>query len=344
MTAKTAMTDDIGPGAGPNGRGLADEPLEMRGPAVVRHEEFRTVDPDAARRFFASAYSPGWEITGLARGTAVTHRRSASGLVTIDELLIEGRARCEIQTTDSVIVIQPREGSLTIGGEHIPTVDTPVIATHDMPCVLRTNTARLTVVTFDANLLRRVAAERNAPAPQQIRFESSRPRSSAVVRTWRRTLDYVIASFGSAETAEEPLVVGAEAQLLAAAMLECFQSNVNAGVDLLGNPEVPQTFKGAVSFIERHAGDGIGINDVAAAVRLTPRAVQYLFRQQLDTTPTQYLRRVRLHRAHLDLLGGNRSTTTVSEIAQRWGFAHTGRFAVLYREAYGQSPHTTLQQ
>ena len=30
--------------------------------------------------------------------------------------------------------------------------------------------------------------------------------------------------------------------------------------------------------------------------------------------------------------------------AQRWGFAHTGRFAVLYRHAYVQSPHATLKQ
>jgi transcriptional regulator GlxA family with amidase domain len=70
--------------------------------------------------------------------------------------------------------------------------------------------------------------------------------------------------------------------------------------------------------------------------------VQYLFRQRLDTTPTEYLRRVRLHRAHQELIAGDRSSATVTGIAQRWGFAHTGRFAVLYREVYGQSPHTTL--
>ncbi|WP_156763149.1 AraC family transcriptional regulator, partial [Mycobacterium sp. E787] len=34
----------------------------------------------------------------------------------------------------------------------------------------------------------------------------------------------------------------------------------------------------------------------------------------------------------------------VTQIAARWGFAHTGRFAVLYRQTYGQSPHATLKQ
>jgi transcriptional regulator GlxA family with amidase domain len=107
---------------------------------------------------------------------------------------------------------------------------------------------------------------------------------------------------------------------------------------------VPPVLKTAVSFIRQHAGNGIGVNEVATAVRLTPRAVQYLFRQHLDTTPTEFLRRVRLHHAHQDLINSDRSNNTVSEVALRWGFAHTGRFAALYRLTYGQSPHTTLQQ
>jgi AraC-like DNA-binding protein len=223
-------------------------------------------------------------------------------------------------------------------------MDAPVLAADGMPCLLRANAARFDVVSIDTKLLRKVAAERQVPVPPQLQFLSSHPRSRTVVGTWHRALDYVIASFGFADTAHRPLMVAAAGQLLAAALLECFPSNVTAGQDLLGNPAVPQSFKDAVSFIHHHAGHGIGVNDVAAAVRLTPRAVQYLFRQQADATPMEYLRRVRLHRTHLELMSGDRSTTTVTSIAQRWGFAHTGRFAVLYREVYGQSPHTTLRQ
>ena len=140
------------------------------------------------------------------------------------------------------------------------------------------------------------------------------------------------------------MVAAAAAPLLATALLECYPSNVTAQQDLLSDPAVPETLKDAVKFIHRHAASDVGVADVAAAVHLTPRAVQYLFRQRLHTTPTEYLRRVRLHRAHQDLMNGDRSGTTVTAVAQRWGFAHTGRFAVLYRQAYGQSPHTTLKQ
>ncbi|OOK67582.1 bacterial regulatory helix-turn-helix s, AraC family protein [Mycobacterium kansasii] len=76
---------------------------------------------------------------------------------------------------------------------------------------------------------------------------------------------------------------------------------------------------------------------------MTPRALQYMFRQRLDCTPMQYLRRVRLDRAHRELLDSSRASATVKQIANRWGFIHIGRFAIYYRETYGRSPHATLR-
>ena len=94
---------------------------------------------------------------------------------------------------------------------------------------------------------------------------------------------------------------------------------------------------------DAHAANDISLADIAEAVHVTPRAVQYMFRRHLETTPLQYLRRVRLHHAHQELRGTDRMQETVTAIAARWGFVHTGRFAVLYRQTYGQSPHTTLR-
>lgn len=85
------------------------------------------------------------------------------------------------------------------------------------------------------------------------------------------------------------------------------------------------------------------LSDIAEHVYVTPRTLQYMFRQRLDCTPMDYLRKVRLHRAHHDLLRATRESTTVTQIANRWGFAHIGRFAAYYREIYGRSPHDTLR-
>ena len=58
----------------------------------------------------------------------------------------------------------------------------------------------------------------------------------------------------------------------------------------------------------------------------------------------EYVRRVRLHYDRQDLVIASRQQTTVTEIASKWGFAHAGRFAVDYRQRYGESPHVTLRK
>jgi AraC-like DNA-binding protein len=352
-------------GAAPGAVGTAGEPDEIQvdlrpaRPAVardlaparsapaVRYEQFRSVQQDTMRRFFAGAYTPGWRVGGLTDRSAVTHRRCAADSMAIDEVLMHGPAIFEIppaeNPAENIVVIQPRAGSLTVTGGRFPNVDCPLLIAHGMSCALQVNGARFDVVTIAPDALHKIAADWNSPPSQRIRFLNWRPRSRGAVRAWRRALEYATATLAAPDTAQQPMIVAALAPLLAGALLECYPSNVTEQ-DLAGDPALPETLKEAVAFIHRHAAGDVSINDIAGAVHLTPRAVQYLFRRQLDTTPTEYMRRVRLHRAHQELLAGERAGTTVTEIAQRWGFAHTGRFAVLYRQTYGQSPHATLKQ
>jgi len=81
-----------------------------------------------------------------------------------------------------------------------------------------------------------------------------------------------------------------------------------------------------LDLIDANVIEDIGLADFAEAVHVTARAVQNMFRRHLDTAPLRYLREVRLHYAHEDLLIANRRQDTVTAIAARWGFMHTGRF------------------
>ncbi|WP_241520485.1 helix-turn-helix transcriptional regulator [Mycobacterium paraense] len=312
-------------------------------PSAVRYEQFRILEPEAIRRFYAGAYTPGWRVGGMTSRSTVTHRRCSTASMAIDEVTIHDQLILEIPPADTVVVIQPRAGALSVTGGPFPSVDCPILVAHGMSCALRVSGARFDVVSIAPDALHRVAADGHAPPSHQVRFLNWRPRSRGAVRAWHRALDYVTATLAAPDTAQQPLIVAALAPLLAGALLECYPSNATEQ-DLAGDPALPDALKEAVAFIHRHAAGDVSINDIAGAVHLTPRAVQYLFRRQLDTTPTEYVRRVRLHRAHDELIAAAPSNSTVTEIAQRWGFAHTGRFAVLYRQTYGQSPHTTLKQ
>ena len=105
----------------------------------------------------------------------------------------------------------------------------------------------------------------------------------------------------------------------------------------------PLTLRLAVAFIHENAQQDIGLSDIAAAINVTPRSVQYIFRRHLGSTPLEYLRRVRLDRAHRDLQLADPAVDTVMAIAGRWRFSHAGRFSIAYREAFGHPPSRTLR-
>jgi hypothetical protein len=55
----------------------------------------------------------------------------------------------------------------------------------------------------------------------------------------------------------------------------------------------PVLLRGAIEFIDANVIEDIGFADIAEAVHVTARAVQYMLPRHLDTTPLRYLREVR---------------------------------------------------
>ncbi|WP_052226500.1 helix-turn-helix transcriptional regulator [Microbacterium mangrovi] len=105
----------------------------------------------------------------------------------------------------------------------------------------------------------------------------------------------------------------------------------------------PAAARRARSYIDEHLCEPITVHDVAAAARLSVRGVQYGFRKAYGMSPMAYLRAERLAAVRRDLLAADPvAGATVAGIARQWGFAHLGRFAGAYRDAYGESPSLTL--
>lgn len=105
----------------------------------------------------------------------------------------------------------------------------------------------------------------------------------------------------------------------------------------------PSMVARAIEFIHASAGEPLTVADIARAVGLNVRTLQRSFHRHAGTSPMQFLRDVRMRRAHEDLLAGDPGVTSVTVIAARWGFTNHGRFAQDYRRAYGTSPSETLR-
>ena len=82
---------------------------------------------------------------------------------------------------------------------------------------------------------------------------------------------------------------------------------------------------------------------LAQKTGLSARALQRSFARAGELPPMTYLRHVRLHRAHAELLNADPRSVTVTAVASRWGFLHFGRFAQQYYQQFGESPSVTLR-
>jgi transcriptional regulator GlxA family with amidase domain len=195
---------------------------------------------------------------------------------------------------------------------------------------------------LDPALLAETAATQPG-ARSLVQLLSNRPHSAQAAAQLWRAADFVRTSIAQPEAGSYPLLIDAAARLLAASVLATFPSTALTDPTIEDRHDAhPRTLRRAVAFIGEHAAQDISIADIAAAASVTIRAVQLAFRRQLDMTPTEYLRRVRLEHAHHDLLAADPARESVTAIAYRWGFSSASRFSGYYRRAYGIPPSRTL--
>ena len=69
---------------------------------------------------------------------------------------------------------------------------------------------------------------------------------------------------------------------------------------------------------------------------------EWAFEKKYGIGPMAFIKQRRLDAAYLELLSAKPDNTTVTQVAINYGFAHTGKFAIEYGKAFGESPSTSL--
>lgn len=95
------------------------------------------------------------------------------------------------------------------------------------------------------------------------------------------------------------------------------------------------------AWVEENLGEPIGIEDLATVAGISARSVQNAFRRRRGCTPMQFVLNRRLNRAR-ELLQAPQPRTTVTAVAVECGVFQFGRFAVQYRQRFGERPSETL--
>jgi AraC-like DNA-binding protein len=82
--------------------------------------------------------------------------------------------------------------------------------------------------------------------------------------------------------------------------------------------------------------------EMCAALHVPERTLRLCCHEMLGMGPIRYLRLRRMRLAHRALRRAGPDTTSVTEVATRFGFWHFGRFATTYRSLFGEAPSATL--
>jgi transcriptional regulator GlxA family with amidase domain len=88
----------------------------------------------------------------------------------------------------------------------------------------------------------------------------------------------------------------------------------------------------------------LDVTAIARHIEVSVRALQLAFQKELGTSPSAYLRDVRLDQVRSILLSGTPETTSIAQTAGDWGFGNLGRFAAAYRRKFGEAPSETVHR
>ena len=102
-----------------------------------------------------------------------------------------------------------------------------------------------------------------------------------------------------------------------------------------------QIVERASQLLREHAAEGARIGLISRAVGVSERTLRNAFYREHGLSPKQYDLRQRLQAAREALRSLNPSTVT--SVASQYGFFELGRFAGLYKHAFGETPSETIR-
>lgn len=253
------------------------------------------------------------------------------------------------QLTEDQLVIVPAVGSCTVEQDREAVAGTPVraiVPTSNLPMTLLLEAdsplviLRMARSALDVHLSRLVGHLLGPP----LVFDLALDLAVGTASRWNSAVQMLHAElYDEMSLLHAGVGVSQLEEFVMSALLYSHRSNYTE--QLVGaTTQERRAVRRAVDFIERNLARPISVDDVAAAAGVSLRSLQSFFAEDLQQTPSAFIRNRRLERARADLADAPPgSGMTVTQVANRWGFTHLGRFATTYHQRFGEPPSHTLR-
>jgi AraC-like DNA-binding protein len=319
---------------------------------VAQRPQVDTHDLDEARKRLSDIYCPHkLTMSGGGRGFECRQTAWGTGPMRIFDLLYGGsEVRVDpVPFDDFVLVTRPLRGRFAVRSAAeglVTTADRALVMDAYGSYQLRWHdNCRVLNIALDRRGVEKVAAElRGYDEPRPVRFDLAAPESAVAWRRWASVSRFLVEEMRAPGGADSsPLLRGQLFRMVVAALLETYRTTFDPGVPGPASAS-SAAMRRAMSYMDLHAAEDIGLLEIASAARLSVRGLQAAFQRSNSTTPLGYLRQTRLRQAHAELRAHEPHETTVAAVASRWGFTNLSRFAAEHRAEYGCSPSDVLRR
>ena len=178
------------------------------------------------------------------------------------------------------------------------------------------------------------------PLEQPLRFEL-RPFSPDLERAWTQAVA-LLTWYERMDIVLPPAASLAFDEFMLSLVLAKHQHNYSDDLNRAPGAAAPRIVREAEHWMRAGGGD-VTVSAVAAKVGVSLRSLEAGFRNWHKSTPSEYLRNIRLQAARAELLAPTESTT-VTSAALGNGFFHLPRFSAYYRVAFNETPGQTLRR
>lgn len=202
--------------------------------------------------------------------------------------------------------------------------------------------AKLMVRIERESLEQHLIAMIGRPLREPLRFVPAMPNSARGALWWRYVRLMIDELEQRTDSDDASATLGQLETLLLTNLLESQPHNYSDALHGGACRIAPGHVRRAERYIEEHAHQAIGIEELVAVSGVSARALYDGYQRFRGTSPMAHLRFVRLQRVREELLAG-RDDLTVAEVATRWCFFEFGRFAGQYRKLFGETPSQTLR-
>jgi AraC-like DNA-binding protein len=93
----------------------------------------------------------------------------------------------------------------------------------------------------------------------------------------------------------------------------------------------------ALIFIEQNIDQSLTTKDIYSHVETSERNLRYIFNDLAELSPKKFIKYLKLNKAKKDLINPT-DNNKIKDIANRWGFTHSGQFADDYKKLFGEFP------